>query len=116
MRIVNLTGHPLSLVDDDGRNATVASAARARVSSLQVPDGEWEVGGLSIPILRIAERTVHELPEPEDGTLYVVSGLVAAVASRRDVVSPIRLVREPGGGRVLGARALLRAGDDLGSF
>lgn len=109
MRVVNLTGHPLRLLGDNGKFAEVRETElRTRASSLLVVDEYVNVGGIEIPVLSVKERTLHNLPPAEDGVIYVVSGLVASLANRPDVVSPARLVREANKGRVRGARALLR--------
>lgn len=65
---------------------------------------------LVIPLLHITETDINGLPEPQPGVLYIVSGIVAAIAGghgRVDVVSPSRAQRG-GKGRVESARALAR--------
>jgi hypothetical protein len=107
LALVNLTDHELCLIDPEtGRQVVLPSAGRARVSSFNDVQEYVELEGVRIPIVQVVERTLYQLPEPEEGTLYIVSGLVAATAHRSDVVSPARLKRDSG--RVIGARALLR--------
>jgi hypothetical protein len=63
---------------------------------------------LSIPILALQERRIIGLPEPEEGVLLIVSGIVATAAQREDVVAPSRINREEGTGRVKDCKALIR--------
>lgn len=108
MRIVNLTGHDLRL----GNSAEQLPGSRhtkARVKSDF--DEVWTVhvdGPPSddIPVLMVTEKYIRGLPDPVEGTLYVVSGIVASAAMRDDVVAPGRVERV-GGGRVTGCHAFL---------
>lgn len=81
MTLVNLTPHALSF--NDGR-VLEASGTIARVSSSYT---SFDKDG-------ICEQTfgnVQGLPEPVDGTLYVVSALVLSAAKgsgRNDIVAP----------------------------
>jgi hypothetical protein len=104
--IVNLTGHDLTVIDSTGTPHTVKPVGQARVNSGMRPIGVALVSEAAIPILEISERSVVDLPTSRNGSLYVVSGLVAAKANRPDVVSPSRLVRERG--VVVGCSAFAR--------
>lgn len=75
-KIVNLTPHVIRLTD--GRE--FESAGLARVSSTHSP---FEDG-----VCRVTFGAIQGLPAPEEGTLFVVSALVAQAARRSDVVSP----------------------------
>lgn len=109
MRIRNLTGHPVTLVNDDGSEELVIEAEpiRARVWSSHVVDEEVRVNGFTVPILRMGERTLHGIPPPNKRVLSIVSGLVASTVERPDLVAPARILRSSDG-RVLGARGLIR--------
>lgn len=77
MTFRNFTPH--TIVINDGR--TFASEGLARVSSEHTAfnsDGVCEV----------VFGDVTGLPEPVEGTMYVVSALVAQAAKRSDVVAP----------------------------
>lgn len=109
--LVNLTGHDLTVFEDDGpRQITLTPEGRARVSSRVEPMRfiEPDEAGFEVPILGTSERSIIGLPGIKPGVMYVVSGLVASVADRPDVVSPARIVRDGAGGRVRGCRALMR--------
>ena len=78
MEFVNLTPHDIVL--NDGR-VIKRSGKVARVSSSYTPFDESGVA-------RVVFGQITDLPDPVDGTIYVVSGLVAAATDRNDVVSP----------------------------
>ena len=105
-KLRNLTGHPLTL-SEGNKGIRLPSEGRARIDSSINEDGDILVEGLSIPLLRLQERTIIGLPEPEEGVIYVVSGIVATAAQRQDVVAPSRVVREEKSGRVKECKALI---------
>lgn len=88
MKIINLTPHTITIIDDNGNVVgSYESAGLARVDSLPLGD-------------------VVGLPEPEDGTVYVVSVLVAErLPHRTDLRVPGGQVRD-GDGRIIGCRSL----------
>lgn len=88
MKIINLTPHTITIIDDNGNVVgSYESAGLARVDSLPLGD-------------------VVGLPEPEDGTVYVVSVLVAErLPHRADLRVPGGQVRD-GDGRIIGCRSL----------
>lgn len=105
---MNLTGHPLVL----GRNARslrkFRSEGRVRVSARYEEIGTVRLGdGVYIPVLELHNGEVYSLPEPQEGVIYVVSGLVAGRIRREDVMGPAKLSRTTDG-RVEYARALMR--------
>lgn len=112
VRLINLTSHPLD-IGNGWDFARLESEGLARVESVMkmrervlIDDGRH--GPLAIPVLEIEEGDVTGLPDPCDGILYVVSGIVAArVVGRDDVVSPGRVDRD-GDGKVTRAKALVR--------
>lgn len=78
MEFINLTPHAIKL-----NNGTIFEPAGkiARVSSHYTP---FDENGIS----RVEFGQVENLPEPQEGVIYIVSGMVAAAAKRPDVVSP----------------------------
>ena len=63
----------------------------------------WEI---TIPVTKTRFGEVEGLPEPQEGTIYIVSNLVAqAVPDREDVFFPDDIVRDSQG-NVIGCRAL----------
>ena len=114
--IVNLTPHPLTLrVVCDGcggrdcqacehgyRMLTIESSGVARCVEIETQIG-WIDG---IPVVKTEYGAVEGLPEPVEGTSYVVSSITAAaVPYRRDVFVPTRLLRDDKG-RIVGCAAL----------
>ena len=78
MKFVNLTPHAISL---NCGTTFPPSGIVARVSTRHTPfDGDG--------IAELSFGEVADLPDPEEGTIYIVSGLVASAAKRADVVSP----------------------------
>lgn len=81
---VNLTPHPITVLFD-GERHTFSSVGVARVGqkpSIPVVDGKGLVYHAG------TYNRVEGIPPPEDGTLYIVSSLVAQRAMRDDVVAP----------------------------
>ena len=112
MRIVNLTGHPL-VMGAEKTNVRYGSRGRVRldtryveVETVNLQDESGKETGVSVPILELANGETTSLPNPVEGILYVVSGLVAGRIKRPDVVAPARLHKTDG--RTEYARALLR--------
>lgn len=110
-QLVNLTGHKLTLTDGT-TIVVVPSEGRARVVSQSriVERLVLEELARPLPITMLYDGKVVNLPEAEPGTLYVVSGLVAAATpSRLDVVAPGRLLRDSESGRVIGAQGFVKS-------
>lgn len=78
MNFINLTPHAIHL--NDGR-VFEPSGKVARVSSTHSLFNENLVCSVEF-------GEVTDLPEPSEGTCYIVSALVAQAAKRPDVVSP----------------------------
>jgi len=108
MKIVNLTPHKLVLMNEDlSVTAEIeASGQVARVATRAVKVDETPEG---VPLYRTEYGAVEGLPAPQDGVIYVVSGLVRAAVgdSRPDVYSPGKLVRDDAG-QPIGAVGLTR--------
>ena len=75
---INLTPHAIVL--NDGR-VFEPSGAVARVTSTH---SEFNNDG----VCRAEFGEVQNLPAPVDGTIYIVSGMVASATDRDDVVAP----------------------------
>ena len=104
---VNLTPHVLNVHTPSGVVDIAPSGEVARCRVTFTPDGE--VGG--IPVFFATYGDVTGLPDPQEGSVFIVSGLVAAhpaVAGRTDVFAPGELVRDESG-RPVGCRGLKRA-------
>ena len=104
--IMNLTPHAVSFVNADGAtvNTVAPSGTVARVSTRTV-----QIGTLNgLPVTQTEFGEVQDLPEQIDGTIYLVSSLVAQrVPDREDVFIPAESVRDSAG-RIIGCRSLGR--------
>ncbi len=99
-RIVNLTPHPL--VFADGR--TIESSGVARCTQTDNDIGTFA----GLPIVVTEFGGVVDLPDPVEGTAYVVSSITAqACKGRTDVFVPSRPIRDALG-RIVGCGALGR--------
>ena len=104
--LMNLTPHDINFVTEDGNAITVVkpSGVIARVASSTVVTGNID----GIPVTETVYGEVEGLPEPEDGTVYIVSSLVAQRCKHRnDVFIPNESVRDANG-RIVGCRSLGR--------
>lgn len=103
MKIINLTPHTINVLD--GNNNQIASfpscgIARAAQSREQVDT----ICG--IPVNKTVFGEVQDLPDPEDGTIYIVSVLTAQAApDRKDLYIVDDAVRNEQG-QIIGCRAL----------
>ena len=103
MEFVNLTPHTINEVVT-GRSFE-PSGEVARVAVAMVPAGEID----DVPAFIAEYGEVKNLPEPSEGKVYIVSGLVlAAVSGRTDVVAPGDLVRDEAG-KPVGCKGFKRA-------
>ena len=86
MNIVNLTPHPITIRLDGIDHVHAPSGLVARVSEAD----NIVVGSVyGFPVLgKTRFGDVIDLPSPVEGTVYIVSGMVAANIARSDVYSP----------------------------
>ena len=104
MKFVNLTPHAVTVMTDAGYFEFPPSGEVARVEARTVYTGH--IGG--VPISATEFGDVAGLPEPSEGTAYIVSSLVAQrVPERTDVFIPNESVRDEHG-RIIGCRSLGR--------
>lgn len=90
MRLTNLTPHPIVIRAADGSDTVVApSGVLPRVTT--TPGAAETLPGIPCPVMgRATFGGVAPMPAPEDGVLFIVSGMVLAAlgGSRPDVVAP----------------------------
>lgn len=105
--IINLTPHDIIIVgEDDSILLTVKPSGLARVQATTVATGNTAYG---IPITKTKFGEVQGLPEPNDGTAFVVSRMVAeSLPGRRDLLIPNESVRDKDG-NIVGCRSLTHA-------
>ena len=89
MKIVNLTPHAIVLSSSSGEITIPPSGTGARVSSVS---GKLEtIPGIPIPVDQPSVLgEVSDLPEPQENTFFVVSGMVLQklAGKRADVLGP----------------------------
>ena len=101
--LVNLTPHNVNL---PGLTLPPAGLARVSVTMAEVGHGTMPDHIGAVPLLRGTYGDVTGLPEPEEGTIYIVSAMVRmALPGRKDLASPARLVRDDKG-NITGCEAL----------
>ena len=108
MRVVNLTPHVVTVVDERSRviRRWPRSTEPARVEAVRVPVG-MEVDG--VPLMA-EERIRADLPEPQEGVWFIVSSVVgSAHPEREDLLVPSDLVRD-GEGVVTACRSFVVSG------
>ena len=106
--LVNLTPHPITIVDAEGKVIQSIDPDRSRPLP-RVTETTSQVGTVMLfgivefPILAKNFGQVQNLPEPCEGTYFVVSALVASAARREDLLVP-NTVRDENG-QILGCNS-----------
>lgn len=85
MPIINLTNLTVRLADEQGEVYATFEPSEAPLR-LQTTGDEEVVDGVPIDVTRVA--SVEGLPEPEEGTYYIVPQPVAHAYNRPDFVTP----------------------------
>lgn len=104
MNIINCTPHPVTIVDADGNVVRIieSNGKPIRLAARTVPAGEFD----GIPLTRTEFGEPVNLPDPEEGTLLIVSQIVKnALPWRSDLVVPAEVVRDDKG-QIVGCRSL----------
>lgn len=107
-KIVNLTPHEINFIGADNQIALTVppSGIVARACSTRHVDGAVNIDGVNIPINRTCFGNIVSLPEPEEGTIYIVSSITAqACPEREDVYIVDESVRDSAG-RIVGCRSI----------
>jgi hypothetical protein len=99
MNIVNLTPHALRITTEEGRTVEVPTSgtiARVKIARWAVRD--VVIDAVRVPICTAVKGEVYDLPPSREGTLFVVSRLVADSApDRTDLVVPDDMLRDEAG-------------------
>lgn len=104
--IINLTPHALTILAADDTVIRVIPASGQVARCVQTVEALDAVDG--IPAVKAGYGEVENLPAPQEGVVYVVSGLVrAALPGRADLCSPGDQQRDPQNpSRIIGCRRL----------
>ena len=94
MEIKNYTPHKINIFDGGEEIETVEPSGQTARVEMEEIDGEPVDG---IPVTKSEPGEVVGLPEPEEGAIVIVSGMVEAQTTRPDVYSPGPLVRDDEG-------------------
>lgn len=104
MKIINLTPHTINLYRGGEMIMAIPSSGVARVSVTSQIIGEV----CGFPVRRNVYGEIIGLPDPEEGTMYIVSALVAQAAKdRRDLLLVDDTVRNAEG-QIIGCRGFAR--------
>jgi hypothetical protein len=103
--IINMTPHPVMIIDETGNVARrFETAGQIRLAS-QTVTGEPIDG---IPTSKTVFGEAVGLPEATNGTYYIVSQIVkSALPGRKDLLVPAEVVRDTSG-NIIGCRSLGR--------
>lgn len=94
LNLVNLTPHTINVIGQDGKKLDILpSGTVARCSQEEKVIGE--INGFPVTQQRFGD--VVDLPEPQDGTMFIVSRLVADASRRKDLLIPGPLMRNEEG-------------------
>jgi hypothetical protein len=107
---VNMTPHAINLLTSEGENiATIEpSGSMIRLDEEWSPIGTFDIDGHSVDLLH-CEYSSGEIPEPVEGTTFIVSAMVAnAFPERKDFVMVAKTVRDENG-RIIGCTAFASA-------
>ena len=103
MQFVNLTPHQLNIHSNGTITDIAPSGQVARVeTSYQLA---YTLGGINI--FDCVYGAIENLPAPQAGNIFIVSGVVKSATSRADLMSPGELVRD-GNGKPIGSKGLRR--------
>lgn len=102
MIMKNLTDHNVNLFDRDGKTVVTVYPMTGTPAAVRSAS-EWTDG----LIVRFTPKSVEGIPEPQDGTFYIVSNVVrVANPERSDLVSPNGTVRNEDGAPI-GCRSFI---------
>ena len=112
VNVVNLTPHEINIITESGTITFPPSGIVARVAAKAVETDTLYIGPrgmlLAIPVTTPYYSDIEDLPEPCEGTAYIVSSIVATRCKyRNDVFAPGELVRDDTG-KVIGCKALAK--------
>ena len=106
---VNMTPHAINLLTTEGEEiANFPSEGKIRLNEEWSPIGTFNIEGHSVSIGHCVFSS-GEIPEPVEGTTFIVSALVAnAYPERTDFVMVANTVRDDNG-RIIGCTAFASA-------
>lgn len=108
--VETVTGNYKTLVLKEGVSPliTLPSEGVARAAATKQQTGTISLNGLEIPVNATVYGDVEGLPEPSQGTFYVVSALTAQAAKNRDDLIIVDSTVRDKDGRIVGCTAFGR--------
>ena len=110
MRLINLTPHTVNIYDDDG---SLVMSIEPSGQVLRLPTRAYAAGDIdNIPLVRLTYEAPEDLPEPKEGTVYIVSSIMLEPLKdmgRTDFVAPdtsVGSVVRDDDGRIIGVKRL----------
>jgi len=101
----NLTAHPITVINERGDDVLVLPPEKGYAARVRPLHKKFLTTVDGVKIVQGQNIAAENLPNPEDGTIFIVSQAVKLHASDRDdLVVPSDTVYE--GGRVIGCREL----------
>ena len=115
--IISCVKHECTILGGANGTAVIPGAGQdARVTEVWGDEGTLKIEGEEIQLFSLSyEKEVVGLPEPKDGTFYIVSLITAKILVRQDLLSPGRMVTDPndlassGRPRIIGAQGFTRS-------
>ena len=105
-KIINCTPHAINFLREDNSVLATVEPSGTIARASQTREAVGEVNG--IVVNQCSYGSVTGLPDPQDGTIYLVSALTAqACRDRSDVFITDDAVRDDSG-RIIGCRAIVR--------
>lgn len=106
MKLVNLTGHTVTLLGNGDPKEFHPSGTLVRLREKEISHTILE--GIKIKTIEYENQDMRSWPSPSPDTLYIVSYMIARSAPERDdLVFPFDLVRKPGG-VIIGCRSFAK--------
>jgi hypothetical protein len=107
MELVNLTPHPVAIygnspLEDGPREVIAPSGTVSRLATIELGT-QYAAPLLSYELVEYGKA--HDLPQPAEGVLYIVSLVVALAVHRDDLLAPYIEVRNAEG-TMVGCRFL----------
>lgn len=97
VNLVNLTGHAVRVFGANGKVVDIPAAKKtARILQEVQDSGHILVGDVILEMSTAKFGDITGVPEPQFGTVYVVSRLTAIAANRDDLVFPSQCVKGTG--------------------
>ena len=108
-RIINLTGHDITILDEDNQVVDVLTGRTPHYVCSAALEKRNERIVCGIPVHDRVCTSIYNLPDPVPNTYYVVSSITAyCIPEERDDLLTVSDQVRDAAGRVIGCRSLIR--------